>query len=245
MKVLMRFLSLAAAVAVAVLFAQSADAGTILIGEGVQNGSFSDTSNPTSATGDAITTNAGGRALISSSSTNDSIEIDGWAALRKSYSGGNAAFGWDAAGGAGPSGGRTGGDVPYAFVNSGGVEFIADTVNGSFPAGDVFDLSFNSFQVNSSAGTITAMLTFDNGEVASFPVHTTAGVDTVGTFSDSYTLINAATTVSVSLLMESSSSQFAMDDVVLEHAVPEPGTIALSMLAFAGFGAVGMRSRLG
>ena len=208
--------------------ALDASAETILIGDGVNNGFFSDTSNPDSLSGDAITTNASGRALISSSTPNDDIGISDWRAFRRTYPGGNAAFGWDGAGGAGPSGGRTGGDIPYAFVNSGGIEFIADDVTGTFNAGDVFSLGFNSFQVNASPGTIEAVLSFDNGEVVTFPVHTTAGVDTVGLFSDSYTLAGAATTASLSLTMESDRSQFTMDDVQLSvMPIPEPAAFVM------------------
>lgn len=238
------------AAAACVAFATStSDAGAILIGDGVNNGFFSDTSNPTATVNgnpEPVTTNAGGRALINSSNTSATLFIDSWTANRVGYNGGNAAFGYDAAGGSGPNGGRTTGSVPYAFVNAGQVDFVADPVPGPFSAGAVFDLDFGAYTQNAGTHSIIATLDFDGGETFTFAPHAApAASGAFNTFSDSYTLLAPSSSVTLTLRMDSTSNgQFTMDDVQLS-VVPEPGTVALILMGLVSCGAVRMRRTLG
>lgn len=155
-----------------------------------------------------LTTNDNGRALVNSSQTGDWVQIPGWRTTRVSYPGNNPAFGFDGANAVGEE------PHQYAFVNSGVITLESDPIAGSFSSGDLFDLSY-WVEASQSSGTATATLTFDNGGTHTFDA--LIGSTTAVQFSDTFQLFGDATSVTISIAMDTGvpGNQFKLDGIEL------------------------------
>lgn len=262
----MKLTCVAAALAVC-LFTGSSEAAMVSLidaGIGAGNGDFNYEGGATTNPGTLVVTEniPRDRALISSGTPGQSISIDGWTFERVAYSGANPAFGLDGNFGfdaASFEPANTGSGQAFTNGNSNTiVDAIADTISGiSGSAGDVIDLSYllgSDTGGGTGSANATVTLTLDAGlpseQIAAFAVQTRTGFARDGStaVAEQYISTGAFSTVDLTLQMNpNGSTRSLVDDVRLtaDLAIPEPGTIALSMLALAGFGAIGMRSRLG
>lgn len=258
----MKAVKLAACTAAACLIpclSQAATVSLIDAGIGAGNGDFNYEGGATTNPG-TLSVNENiprDRALISSGTPGQSISVDGWTFERVAYNGANPAFGLD---------GHFGFDAAsfepnntgsgQAFTNGNNntiVDLIADTIAQGGVAGDVFDLSY-LLGSDSGGANATVTLTLDAGlpseQVAAFAQATRTGTARDGStaVAEQYISTGNYSTVDLTLQMNpNNSSRSLIDDVRLtvDLVIPEPGTVALSMLALTGFGAVGMRNRLG
>ncbi|QDT67655.1 hypothetical protein MalM25_05550 [Planctomycetes bacterium MalM25] len=263
----MRSLSLLAAVA-AFLCAGVVNAGTVsLIGPGIGEGN-GDFNYEGGGTLSGVGTATPGediprdRFFAPSPNIGATVDVDDWTLVRVAYSGGNNAFGLDGHYGfdaASFEPNNTGSGQAFTNGNSNTiVDVIADTISGvAGSAGDVIDLSYllgsdsNSGTANANA---TVTLTLDAGlpseQVSAFALQNRAGFARDGStlVTEQYISTGAFSTVDLTIQMNpGNGTRSLVDDVRLtaDLAIPEPGSVALSMLALAGFGAVSMRRRLG
>lgn len=254
----MRSLSFLAAAA-ALLCCVSAQAGTVsLIDGGIAdgNGDFNyEGGGSVSGAGTAVPNEniPRDRYLIGTPNVGSTLDIEGWLFRRLAYSGGNNAYGLD---------GNFGFDAAsfepantgsgQAFTNGNNntvVDLIADTISGvAGSAGDVIDLSYllgsdsNSGTANANA---TVTLTLDAGlpseQVSAFALQNRAGFARDGStlVTEQYISTGAFSTVDLTIQMNpGNGTRSLVDDVRLtaDLAIPEPGSVALSMLALAGLG---------
>jgi len=230
--------------AATVLGLASVNAQVTLIGGAVGNGDFQGNMNNfllTDAQGWGMTTSTGsngvsnslGRAFFANSAIGQSINLVDWTGTRTAYPGGNNAWGLDAANSA------FGSPNVYWFMNSGGATLTHTTINGTFNAGDVFQVTLDLFQNGgaSAAANVTPTITFNTTETHTFGTATVSAVSTVLNYSSAgYTLLAPATGVTLTLAFSTgiSGAQTLMDNVTLTVTpVPEPTTFALAGLGLA------------
>lgn len=256
----MKLTCVAAALAVCLFTGSSEAAMVSLIDGGIAdgNGDFNYEGGGTVSGAGAAVPNENiprDRFLIGSPNVGATVDIEGWTLRRLAYSGGNNAFGLDGNFGLDNEPANTGSG--QAFTNGNGntvVDVIADTITDiSGSTGDVIDLSY-LLGSDSASADATVTLTLDAGlpseQVSAFALQTRTGSARDGstTVTEQYISTGAFSTVDLTLqISPNGGTRSLLDDVRLtaDLAIPEPGTIALSMLALAGLGAVGMRSRLG
>lgn len=246
----MKILSLAASVAATVLFlcGTSVSASTMLIGAGIGqgNGDFNYEGSGATIPG-TLTPNENiprDRFLVSTGTTGQGVDVDGWNVIRVAYSGGNSAlgldgnFGFDAASFE-PA--NTGSGQVFINGNANSVaDVIADTINHSGNSGDVFDLTY-LLGSDSTGGTSLATLTLDAGlgseQSVTFALQTRTGTlrDGSNTIAEQYVSTGAYSTVDLTLQINNAqgSTRTLIDDVRLS-VVPEPGSILLASVAICG-----------
>lgn len=195
------------------------------------------------------------RFLVSSGTTGQGLDIDGWTLTRVAYSGGNAAFGLD---------GNFGFDAAsfepantgsgQAFTNGNDntvVDLIADQISYSGNAGDVINLNY-LLGSDSGSANATVTLTLDAGlgseQVASFPLVTRTGTarDGSNAVAEQYIATAAFSTVDLTFQMNPNGSTRSLIDDVRLSLVPEPTTSALAwMCLLAVTNAIGRVRRIG
>lgn len=179
----------------------------------------------------AVTVNGNGRGLISSSQTGSQVIGTDWVMERVSYPGANAAYGFD--GGNGAFGATPN---PYIFVNSGSISLTNSTITQAFSAGDMICLDFDLFSGN-SGGNAIATIDFGNGETHTFSTATTTGGTALDYVAPTYTVMGAASQVTLTILLDTGSSgnQTLIDNVNLGVTpIPEPTAFALLFCSMIG-----------
>lgn len=255
----MKIYHCAATLVAALLFAcgANASASTMLIGPGIGqgNGDFNHEGGGATIPG-TLTPNENiprDRYLVSTGTTGQGVDVDGWQAIRVAYSGANSAFGLDGnfgfdAASFEPANTGSGQGFINGNVNS-IVDFIADTINHSGNSGDVFDLSY-LLGSDSAGGTSEVTLTLDAGlgseQTTTFGVQTRSGTDrdAAHTVTEQYISAGAYSSVDLTLRLQNvnGSTRTLIDDVRFS-VVPEPATAMLLSLAICGFGLASTRRR--
>ncbi|QDT67656.1 PEP-CTERM motif protein [Planctomycetes bacterium MalM25] len=197
----------------------------------------------------AINQNGNGRALAAADQNdtidftdltditeNKGVEISGWGNYRWTYIGGNNALGFLENGGRlGKANAANDGQV---FANSGPYILVSDAYSeGSLgDAGDSYDLSLLTGSDNGSFDLETFLVLDDTTFVSIDDRNISSTGETVslsGTIGSSYSTMRVVFAVDAP-----NGSRGLIDDVSLAvtSAIPEPSTVALSMLALAGLG---------
>ncbi len=188
------------------------------------------------------------RAFVTTPTSTNGIDIDGWTLIRVAYNGGNNAFGLDGNFGfddASFEAANTGSGQAFQNGNDNSVvDLIADQISHTGSLGDVFDLSYLVGSDSAGAGGALVTLTLDanlaSEQVVNFGAQSRFGTSRAGanTVAEQYVSTGEYTTVDLQLRMQNSggSTRTLIDDVRLDvtSAIPEPATAVL-LGGIAGF----------
>lgn len=164
------------------------------------------------------------RALRGSSASGRGVKVLGWEVVRVSYSGGNGAFGLDGNYGFATDAGTGPGQTGQAFVNSGVVNVISDTITRDFKAGEKLDLSYLlGSDANGATASVqaTVSLVFDVGlpseRTTTLAARSATGLTTPA-ITEEYTLAADASSLSVRFLLDGveTGERTLLDSVTLD-----------------------------